>query len=173
MDQVDTVLVAVNSALAGGMAWDDLEQMIRQERRSGNPVAQLIQSLDLPNNRVTVNLANHLDDAYEDGGALVEEEVGEVGEEDEKKDAAPDTKSKSKTETKETTRRSRGPKTVAVELELGMSAYANARAHFERRKKHAVKHDKTLAQNQRAVAAAEKRAKESVGRNVAKGPGVR
>ena len=26
------VLAAVNSALAGGMAWDDLEQMIREER---------------------------------------------------------------------------------------------------------------------------------------------
>ena len=31
LDAVDVALHAVNSALAGGMAWDDLEQMIKEE----------------------------------------------------------------------------------------------------------------------------------------------
>jgi len=42
-------------------------------------------------------------------------------------------------------------KTVSVTLDLGLSAHANARDHFAAKKKHAVKHDKTVAQNQRAV----------------------
>jgi len=42
-------------------------------------------------------------------------------------------------------------KTVSVTLDLGLSAHANARNHFAAKKKHAVKHDKTVAQNQRAA----------------------
>ena len=131
------------------MAWGDLEQMIREERRSGNPVAQLIKSLDLPNNKVTVTLANHLDDDDDDddddvdGFDLIGGDGGGAG--------GGSSKRKSK----------KNNKAIPVELDLGLSAYANARAHFDRKKKHAAKHDKTLAQNERAVAAAEKRAKET------------
>jgi hypothetical protein len=71
LERVDTVLGAVNSLVGDGMAWGDVEQMIREERRAGNPVAALIQSMDLPNNKVTVSLTNHLD-------AQDEEEAGEL-----------------------------------------------------------------------------------------------
>ena len=46
---------------------------------------------------------------------------------------------------------------VSVELDLALGAHANAREHFDRKKKHDAKHGKTLAQNKRAVAAAEKK----------------
>ena len=53
---VENVLNAVNDALVSGMAWDDLESMIGEEKRRGNPVAKLISSLDLKNNQVTIKL---------------------------------------------------------------------------------------------------------------------
>lgn len=64
-EAVDTALAAVNSALASGMSWVELEAMIKEERRMGNPVASLIKSLDLENNQITVTLANHLDELEE------------------------------------------------------------------------------------------------------------
>ena len=57
VDDVANVLNAVNDALASGMAWDDLESMINEEKRRGNPVAKFISSLDLKNNQVTIKLA--------------------------------------------------------------------------------------------------------------------
>jgi predicted ribosome quality control (RQC) complex YloA/Tae2 family protein len=57
VDDVANVLNAVNDALASGMAWDDLESMIHEEKRRGNPVAKFISSLDLKNNQVTIKLA--------------------------------------------------------------------------------------------------------------------
>ena len=72
-EAVDTALAAVNSALASGMSWVELEAMIKEERRMGNPVASLIKSLDLENNQITVTLANHLDELEESeeaGGKL-------------------------------------------------------------------------------------------------------
>ena len=56
IEDVENVLNAVNDALASGMAWDDLESMISEEKRRGNPVAKFISSLDLKNNQVTIKL---------------------------------------------------------------------------------------------------------------------
>ena len=44
------------------MDWLELESMVREERRAGNPVACLIHSLQLDQNRVTLVLANNLDE---------------------------------------------------------------------------------------------------------------
>ena len=160
LTQVDAVLAAVNGALAGGMAWDDLTLMIKEEARAGNPVARLVKALDLPNNKVTVTLKNHLDvdddegdDDGDDGDGGDADDVGEG-------DAKP------------RSRRLKRDGGVSVELDLALGAHANAREHFDRKKKHDAKHGKTLAQNKRAVAAAEKKAKEAGARMASKGTGM-
>ena len=122
-EAVDTAIDAVNSALASGMSWPELEAMINEERRLGNPVAGMIKSLDLANNQITITLANHLD------------EVDEV-------DAA-----------------SGKRKRVAVGVDLGLSAHANASMRFAAKKKHAEKFSKTVDAQSKAVAAAEAKAK--------------
>ena len=66
LEAVDRALDAVNSALASGMSWTELEVMIKEERRLGNPVASMIKSLDLEKNQITITLANHLDDVDEE-----------------------------------------------------------------------------------------------------------
>jgi hypothetical protein len=44
-----------------------------------------------------------------------------------------------------------------VEVDLALNAYANARAHYEARKRHQVKQQKTLDAHARALKAAEKK----------------
>ncbi len=43
------------------MSWRDLDQMIREERKAGNPVACLIHGLQLEENKITLLLSNYLD----------------------------------------------------------------------------------------------------------------
>ena len=127
--------------------------------------------MDLANNRITVNLANHLDAEEEgDGGG------GGIGDEngddntvagDEGIDSTDDSTGTLAARPK----RRPSKKYVAVDLDLGASAYANARAHFERKKQHAAKHDKTVAQNARAVAAAERAAASAKTKETRRGPG--
>lgn len=50
------------AAIATGMDWRELETLIRDERRAGNPVAGLIHSLQLDQNKVTLLLSNLLDE---------------------------------------------------------------------------------------------------------------
>jgi hypothetical protein len=49
------------AAIATGMDWRELEALIREERRAGNPVAGAIHSLQLDQNKITLLLSNLLD----------------------------------------------------------------------------------------------------------------
>ena len=58
--------------------------------------------------------------------------------------------------------RRRSPPFPQVEVDLGMNAWANARARHEARKKFASKQRRTVAGNAKAIAAAEKRSAEQL-----------
>jgi hypothetical protein len=62
LEAVDAAINAVREALASGLDWRELGQMIKAERRAGNPVAGLIDSLALDKNKITVVLENFLDE---------------------------------------------------------------------------------------------------------------
>ena len=67
---VDAAINAVREALASGLDWRELGQMIKAERRAGNPVAGLIDSLALEKNKMTVVLENSLDEDEQDDDAM-------------------------------------------------------------------------------------------------------
>ena len=67
---VDAAINAVREALASGLDWRELGQMIKAERRAGNPVAGLIDSLALDKNKITVVLENFLDEEDADDDAM-------------------------------------------------------------------------------------------------------
>ena len=47
LEAADAAIQAVREALASGLDWRELGQMIKAERRAGNPVAGLIESLQV------------------------------------------------------------------------------------------------------------------------------
>ena len=49
-----------------------------------------------------------------------------------------------------------------VEVDIDLSAHANARRWFEQKKKHAVKQDKTMAAHEKAFKAAEKKTQQQL-----------
>lgn len=81
LEDVDAAILAVRVALANGMSWEDLARMVKEERKSGNPVAGLIDKLYLDRNCITLLLSNNLDEMDDDEKTapvekvLVEEQV--------------------------------------------------------------------------------------------------
>ena len=140
LSKVDAVISAVNSLLASGQSWVEIERFVEDEKKHGNPVAGLVKHLDLKNNAVTVGLTNRLDDEsqYED----VSFETSS--------DAANDSPGG---ESESSRKKPRKP-SVAVTLDLSLSAYANAREHFDKKKRHAAKLTKTENQSGRALESA-------------------
>lgn len=123
LEDVDAAILAVCTALATGMDWNDLARMIKDERKAGNPVASIIHSLQLEKNHITLLLSNNLDNMDED------------------EKTQPATK---------------------VEVDLSLSAHANARRWFEMKKKHFAKQEKTIAAHAKAFKAAEKKTQQQL-----------
>lgn len=75
LEDVDAAILAVRVALANGMNWEDLARMVKQEKKSGNPVAGLIDKLYLEKNCMTLLLSNNLDDMDDDEKTLPADKV--------------------------------------------------------------------------------------------------
>ncbi|RYR35304.1 hypothetical protein Ahy_A10g050462 isoform C [Arachis hypogaea] len=70
LEDVDAIILAVCVALAKGMNWDDLSRMVKDEKKSENPVASLIDKLHLERNCMILLLANNLDEMNDDEKTL-------------------------------------------------------------------------------------------------------
>lgn len=118
LEDVDAAILAVRVALASGMDWVDLARMVKEERKSGNPIAGLIDKLHLERNCISLLLSNNLDEMDED------EKTSPV---------------------------------EKVEVDLALSAHANARRWYEQKKKQEIKQEKTISAHEKAFKAAEKK----------------
>lgn len=54
---------------SSGIAWTDIARMVKEEKKAGNPLANLIYKLSLDKSAVTLILDGAIDDD-EDGGAF-------------------------------------------------------------------------------------------------------
>ncbi|XP_077218193.1 zinc knuckle (CCHC-type) family protein [Tasmannia lanceolata] len=120
LEDVDAAILAVRIALANGMSWEDLARMVKEEKKSGNPVAGLIDKLHLERNCITLLLSNNLDET-----------------DDEEKTCPAD----------------------KVEVDLALSAHANARRWYELKKRQENKQEKTVTAHEKAFKAAERKSR--------------
>lgn len=75
LEDVDAAILAVRVALAKGMNWEDLARMVKEEKKSGNPVAGLIDKLHLERNCIMLLLSNNLDEMDDDEKTLPVDKV--------------------------------------------------------------------------------------------------
>lgn len=128
-DEINKVSLVLNSAISNGMTWEDIAIMVENETASGNPIASLIRKLKLERNHAILKLKNlydeNSDDSDSDGSDF------------------------------------QAPKKVAanayveVEIDIGISAHANARKMFGVKKVARVKEEKTLLVSQRVIESVE------------------
>ncbi|OTB11039.1 hypothetical protein K445DRAFT_322385 [Daldinia sp. EC12] len=144
VERVQEAMDAVNGLIQQGMDWEDIGKLVDRERKRGNPVASIIvPPLKLHENTITVLLG----EAEED-------------EEDEDYDAS-DTDSVSSDDsgyagTEASERKTRETR-LAVDINLGLSPFANAREYYGEKKNAAVKEQKTVQQSENALKNAEQK----------------
>ncbi|EPS59484.1 hypothetical protein M569_15323, partial [Genlisea aurea] len=123
LEDVDSAILAVRVALANGMSWVDLDRMVKEEKKSGNPVASLIDKLHLEKNCITLLLSNNLDEMDDD---------------------------------------ERTQPVDKVEVDLALSAHANARRYYEMKKRQESKQEKTMTAHEKAFKAAERKTRQQL-----------
>ncbi|PVI07482.1 hypothetical protein DM02DRAFT_580858 [Periconia macrospinosa] len=128
--RVEEAIAAVNGLIGQGMDWGEIARLIDREQNQGNPVAQLIQ-LPLKLNQNTVTLL--LDETNWDQENQAEDEGNETSSVSEESDEEEE-ENTSKAEKKPAgSQRAIIPK-LAIDIDLGLSAWANSSEYFDEKK---------------------------------------
>ncbi|KAF9213412.1 hypothetical protein BGZ59_005383 [Podila verticillata] len=139
LEMCDQAVMIIRNAIATGMDWKDLADLVEEEKKHGNPIALMIDTLKLESNQICVILS----DPYEEYD--VEEE--DQDEEDQEFEDRHQPKPKA---------------TVLVDLDIYLTAFANARNYYDVKKQSAIKHEKTLAHASKAFKSAEKKIRQDL-----------
>ncbi|XP_063039694.1 ribosome quality control complex subunit NEMF-like [Engraulis encrasicolus] len=155
LPMVERALQVVRSALANQVDWAEIGLIVKEAQTAGDPVACAIKELKLQTNHITMLLKNPYigsDDEEQ------EEEVEEVVEmqEPQKKNK------KNKKKEKEQRGKLQKNKPMLVDVDLSLSAYANAKKYYDHKRSAAKKEQKTVEAAQKAFKSAEKKTKQTL-----------
>ncbi|KAI8580214.1 hypothetical protein K450DRAFT_238706 [Umbelopsis ramanniana AG] len=134
LQMADAAILIIRNAIATGMDWRELEDLVKDEQKRGNPIALMIDSLKLETNQVSLRLS---DPDYESS------EEDSSDEDDEKVEK----------ERKEPSK---------VDVDIYLTAFANARKYYDQKRATAAKHEKTIAASERAMKSAERKIKQEL-----------
>ena len=144
--KVQEASAAVNALISQSMDWQEIASLIEMEQERHNVVAEMIKlPLSLHENTITLLLS---DATYEDEEDFYGDETGsDVS--DSEKDLQPS---------------SEAPKTpkladkrLAVEIDLALSPWSNARQYYEQKRSAAVKELKTFQSSEKALRSTEQK----------------
>ncbi|KAF3033375.1 hypothetical protein E8E12_003851 [Didymella heteroderae] len=146
---------AINGLITQGMDWVDIGRLIEREQTAGNPVAQLIKlPLKLQENTITLLLDENTwsegQDEEDEGNdtSSVSEDTDDEGDNNNNKKAAP-------------VKVAAQPK-LSIDIDLGLSAWANSTEYFDSKKTAASKEERTLLASERALKSHEKKVAEDL-----------
>lgn len=143
-ERVREAMDAVNGLIQQGMDWEDIGNLVDRERRRNNPVAAIIvPPLKLYENTITVLLGEE-DEGVEDDDDNASDTDSVAS--DDSGYAATEASAKNAQEIR-----------LSVDINLGLSPYANAREYYGERKMAAVKEQKTVLQSDMALKSAEQK----------------
>lgn len=139
--RVEEASAAVNGLIAQGMDWVDIGKLIEGEQKRGNVVAQMVKlPLKLEENTVTLLL--------DEPGLEEESESDEEDQTDEEADSDEEAAAASrKPAAKE--------KQLAIDIDLALSPWSNARQYYEQKKTAADKQKRTMDASTKALKSAE------------------
>ena len=144
--KVQEAIAAVNGLLAQGMDWMDVARLVEMEQQRHNAVAEMIKlPLKLYENTVTLLLTEA---SFEDEADFEGDETGsDVSDsEDEQADSSKSNKALKSLDAR-----------LAVDVDLALSPWSNARQYYEQKKSAAVKEQKTLQSSEKALKSTEKK----------------
>ncbi|OOF92492.1 hypothetical protein ASPCADRAFT_517881 [Aspergillus carbonarius ITEM 5010] len=147
--RVQEAMDAVNGLIAQGMDWVEIARLIEMEQGRGNPVAGIIKlPLKLHENTITLLL-------------------GEAGEEqDEGEELFSDDESASEDEQEAAGKGQQQSNMLTIDIDLGLSPWANATQYYEQKKMAAVKEQRTTQSSTKALKSHEKKVTDDLKRNL-------
>ncbi|NXP56648.1 NEMF factor, partial [Heliornis fulica] len=151
LEIVDRAIQVVRSALANQIDWTEIGAIVKEAQAQGDPVASAIKELKLQTNHITMLLRNPY--------VLSEEEEEDAGLEKEEAEEQKGKKKKSKTKQLKKPQKNQPS---LVDVDLSLSAYANAKKYYDHKRHAAKKTQKTVEAAEKAFKSAEKKTKQTL-----------
>ncbi|KAJ9087876.1 hypothetical protein DSO57_1028792 [Entomophthora muscae] len=136
LELVDQVIMVLRSLVATSMDWKELADLVREEARRGNYLAMRVASLNLHINSATLTLP--------DPHAIQETQALSDSDDSDNEEAVSDAA------------------LLKVDIDLGLSAHANASRYYHLKKASTAKKDKTLAVAETAFRNAERKVQQDL-----------
>uniref|UniRef100_A0A4W6ENY6 Ribosome quality control complex subunit NEMF n=1 Tax=Lates calcarifer TaxID=8187 RepID=A0A4W6ENY6_LATCA len=146
---VERALQVVRSALANQVDWTEIGIIVKEAQAAGDPVACAIKELKLQTNHITMLLKN----------PYISEEDQE---EEENKDVVEEKGKKNKNKDKGQNKKLQKNKPMLVDVDLGLSAYANAKKYYDFKRSAEKKEQKTIEAADKAMKSAEKKTQQTL-----------
>ncbi|XP_031703122.1 ribosome quality control complex subunit NEMF [Anarrhichthys ocellatus] len=146
---VERALQVVRSALANQVDWTEIGIIVKEAQDAGDPVACAIKDLKLQTNHITMLLKN----------PYISEEDQE---EEEKKYVVEEKGKKNKNKDKGQNKKLQRNKPTLVDVDIGLSAYANAKKYYDFKRSAEKKEHKTIEAVGKAMKSAEKKTQQTL-----------
>ncbi|KAF1931803.1 uncharacterized protein M421DRAFT_417552 [Didymella exigua CBS 183.55] len=162
---------AINGLITQGMDWVDIGRLIEREQTAGNPVAQLIKlPLKLQENTITLLLDENTwsegqdeEDEGNNTSSVSEDTDDEGGNNNDNNNNDDDNNNNNNNNKKKAApvKVAAQPK-LSIDIDLGLSAWANSTEYFDSKKTAASKEERTLQASERALKSHEKKVAEDL-----------
>ncbi|XP_034432358.1 nuclear export mediator factor NEMF-like [Hippoglossus hippoglossus] len=149
LPMVERALQVVRSALANQVDWTEIGTIVKEAQDAGDPVASAIKELKLQTNHITMLLKN----------PYISEEDQE---EEVKKDVVEEKGKRNKNKDKGQGKKLQRNKPMLVDVDLGLSAYANAKRYYDFKRTAEKKEQKTMEAVGKAMKSAEKKTQQTL-----------
>ncbi|OJJ50580.1 hypothetical protein ASPZODRAFT_148071 [Penicilliopsis zonata CBS 506.65] len=147
--RIQEAMDAVNSLIAQGMDWVEIARLVEMEQGRGNPVAQIIKlPLKLYENTVTLVLGEASDEQDEEDETYSSDSESDEEFDDRKRGAEKESS------------------LLNVDIDLGLSPWANATQYYEQKKTAAVKEQRTIQSSTKALKSHEKKVTDDLKRTL-------
>ncbi|XP_028398631.1 nuclear export mediator factor Nemf-like [Dendronephthya gigantea] len=130
---VDQAIKVVNSAIANQIDWAEISSIVKEAQGRGDRVAMAIKQLKLETNHISMLLKDEFDDDDDSG-------------EDEN----------------DSTKKHKKSNALKIDIDLALTAYANARRFYTKKRQAATKEQRTVEASKKALKSAEKKTKETL-----------
>ncbi|CAI4210808.1 unnamed protein product [Parascedosporium putredinis] len=144
IERVQEAMDAVNGLLDSGMDWVDVGKLVAREQKHGNPVAEIIKlPMKLGENTITLLLGEEEEDIESDAGYSTDSSAATESDEEDEKNG----------------NKASGAAKLSIDINLGLTPWANAREYYDQKRTAADKAQKTATQADRALKSAEQKIK--------------
>ncbi|KAN0024141.1 hypothetical protein ACTFIV_008539 [Dictyostelium citrinum] len=154
LQEVDQCILIIRSGVASSMDWETLNQLLKEEKKK-NPysVATKIHRLKLESNQITLSLTDNFlyDDDDDDDDEDDESDNSDLSDEEDQNTKKSIKKSKTSNQ-----------KPNLIDVDISLSAHANARKYYDSKKQSHDKAQKTISQAEFALKAAEKKTRQQL-----------